>query len=138
MNGNESIAANTLPLLDVHHCSCGGRIRYAPTVFRLIVWRMIWHRVFVLYSLVDYRTGVGAYRIRPDVVGNELIVANTLPSLDVHHCPCGGRMRYAPIVFGSKHGWHDGQTNPFDTNMNKTTSSNEPRRCQHDTHVNAE
>ena len=74
-------------------------MRYPPTVFWLIAWRVIWHRVFVLYSLVDYRTGVGAYRIRPYVSENESIAANTLPSLDVHYRPCGGRMRYAPTVF---------------------------------------
>ena len=45
-----------------------------------------------------HRTGVGAYRIRPDVSENETMAANTSPSSAVHLRPCGGRMRYAPTV----------------------------------------
>ena len=74
------------------------------------------------------RTCVGAYRIRPDVGENEMITTNIIPPSNMQPRRHGGRMRYAPTVFGSKQSQHDGQTNRFDANMKHTTPSNESRR----------
>ena len=57
-----------------------------------------WAWFFHSTTIRSHRTGVGAYRIRPDVSGNETTAANTSPSSAVHLRPCGGRMRYAPTV----------------------------------------
>ena len=74
------------------------------------------------------RTGVGAYRIRPQMSGNEMMLPNMTSSFDVHFPRHGGRMRYAPTVFGLKHGRQHPRTNRDDGNMKHTTPSNESRR----------